>query len=153
MMLRNKEIMKENSQNMVANTVKKLLNICKNPNPFCIANVLGITCRFVKLNDDVLAFSEKSSNKDPGTIYIHNELNEYKQKILCAHELAHLCLKGHNINQFNLFFIDEEDFNITQEYEANYFVTCLLPELFTSSNITKMTMEELNQYMSFRVEL
>lgn len=131
----------------ISDIVTKLREHFRNRDPFFLARQLNIECVFCDLSE-ILAFSERSSIDDPGTIYISNSLCLYSQKILCAHELGHLLL--HKDDDNNLFSCE---FNPLKEYEANYFAAHLLPQIIVYADITKMSVDEFNSYITSRVML
>lgn len=130
----------------ISKVVNFLLKKYRNSDPFFIARELGIEYRFINFTRELLAFSERSSCKDLGTIYLNNNLGKYEQKLLCAHELAHLCL--HVDDDSNLF---DKDIDPQKEAEANYFVALLLPHVFINVNINAMSDEEINNYILHKI--
>lgn len=130
----------------IANLVESILKQYRNRNPFFLARELGIQYCFVNLNNEADAFSVRSSSEDRGTIYIDSNLGSYTKKILCAHELGHLCLHGNDDS--NLF---DGEINPTKEYEANYFAVCLLPQIAATEDLENMSVEELNDFIAYKV--
>lgn len=137
----------ERAKKHISNVVFSLFKQYRNRNPFFIANSLGITCRFVDFNPELPAVSSRLSETDKGTIYINNNFtSSYAKKILCAHELGHLCL--HKNDDLNLFDCKTSPI---KEYEANYFAVLLLPQIIVNTDISKMSVETFNDYMSNKV--
>lgn len=125
------------------------LAICKkvkNLTPFNIAKAFGIKCCLVDFNNDLLAFSERSSSEDKGTIYINSNLGPYAQEVLCGHELGHLFL--HSNDDSNLF---DCEIDPVKECEANYFATLILPHIVINKDIHNMSATAFNRYISQKI--
>lgn len=122
--------------------VSSLADNYTNRNPFHIANCHGIEYHFVDFNKDPAALSVRQHPKDAGTIYIDQSFGSYSRKILCAHELGHLLF--HRKDDNNLF---DKSFNPIKEYEANYFTVLLLPQLMIHTDLSKLSITELNDYV------
>lgn len=131
---------------------EKYHDVCKkvkNMTPFYIAKVYGIKCCRVDFNDDLLAFSERSSSEDKGTIYINSNLGPYAQELLCGHELGHLFL--HSDDDINLFDCKMDD--PVKECEANYFATLILPHTILNTDIHSMSVCAFNKYILQKINL
>lgn len=127
-------------------------DICKkvkNMTPFYIAQASGIKCCRVKFNDELVAFSERSSSEDKGTIYINSNLGPYAREIVCGHELGHLFL--HSDDDINLFDCKVDD--PVKECEANYFATLILPHIVLNVDIHSMSVCEFNRYILQKINL
>lgn len=133
-------------KNEISKVVNFLLKKYRNSDPFSIAKGLGIEYRLINFSKELLALSVRSSREDFGTIYLNSNLGKYEQKILCAHELAHLCL--HVDDQNNLF---DKNIDPQKEAEANYFVALLLPHIFVNVNANAMSDEEINDYILHKI--
>lgn len=133
----------ENIKNVFNDICKKV----KNVTPFYIAKAFGIKCCFVNFNNDLLAFSERSSSEDKGTIYINSNLGPYAQEVLCGHELGHLFL--HSNDDSNLF---DCEIDPVKECEANYFATLILPHIVINKNIHEMSVKAFNRYISQKID-
>lgn len=126
--------------------IKKIVKFLKKKygswNPFYIATRMGIKYAFLGFEGDLLAFSEKDNNLDLGRIYISKSIGSYAQKLLSAHELGHLLMHecGHSL--FNEC-IDPE-----REFEANYFMTLLIPGFLNDTYQNCETVEEFNRLVS-----
>lgn len=123
-----------------------LINTYHNKNPYYLADCLGIKYRFVDFQENLSAFSVRSFPEDNGTIFINQSFGSYSRKILCAHELGHLRL--HRQDADNLF---DKCFHPLKEYEANYFAALLIPQLIRTIDISKLTIDEFNDYITRKV--
>lgn len=139
-------LLNPNKEEYIEKVYHDICEKVKNKTPFYIAKVFGIKCCLVDFNDDLLAFSERSSNNDKGTIYINSNLGPYAQEILCGHELGHLFL--HSDDDSNLF---DCEIDSVKECEANYFATLLLPHIAINKNIHSMSAKAFNRYISQKI--
>lgn len=130
----------------IQNKVDFIVTLCDSRNPFKIAELLGIRCKFVEMKG-VKAFSLKSEQDGNGVIFIKNDIGSFSQRILCAHELGHLILHEEENNLFS-----SNEYNKEKEAEANYFVTLLLPSIMLV-NPMELSDSELNEYIHDKVEL
>lgn len=135
-----------NTQREICKVVNTLLNKYHNRDPFYIARNMGVEYTFLDFNYELSAFSERRNAKDKGRIYINRKYGTYARKILCAHELGHLCLHG---DYGDTFF--DSDIEPEKEYEANYFVVMLMPYIITNKSILNLPIEKFNDYMVHRV--
>lgn len=134
-------------QEEIEKIVCVLLKKFHNRDPFYIARCLGIEITFLDFNEYLPAFSERRNRYDRGRIYINKNFGTYTRKILCAHELGHLLL--HDVCESTFF---DSDIEPEKEYEANYFVALLMPQIILSENALDFPVETFNAYISRRVK-
>ena len=135
-----------NTQQEIRKIVHALLERYHNRDPFYIARKIGIECTFLDFNYELPAFSERKNAKDRGRIYINKKYGTYARKILCAHELGHICLHG---DYGDIFF--DSDIEPEKEYEANFFTVMLMPHIITNKNVLNFSVEKFNNYIARRV--
>ena len=135
-----------NTQKEIKQVVTILLNKYHNRDPFFIARSIGIECTLLDFNGELPAFSERRNVDDRGRIYINQKYGSYARKILCGHELGHLCLHG---DYKDTFF--DSDIEPIKEYEANYFAVMLMPYIISNKTILHFSIEAFNRYMVHRV--
>lgn len=133
-------------QQEIQEVIAVLLNKYHNRDPFYIARKIGIEYTFSNFDGKLPAFSERKDAKDKGRIYISKKYGMYARKILCAHELGHLCLHGEYDNTFFDSEIEPE-----KEYEANYFAAMLMPHIIINESILNFSVEKFNKYIEYKV--
>jgi len=141
----------------------KLLKRCDSRNPFKIAEEIGVHVLF--RNDFVQLKGMYTIIKRNRFIFINANLDECKQRIICAHELGHDTIhrefaKEKVLQEFTLY-----DMSTRPEYEANVFAAELLiddnevfelaqegfteqqiaSELYTDMNLLLIKMQEMNK--------
>ena len=104
---------------------KRLIRRFNTRDPFEIADALGIT---VMIRSDFVrqkgAFAVVGNNS---FIFLNDNLSEYMQRLVCAHELGHALLHRHlgtapgGMMEFEIFDIKDDT-----EYDANVFAANLL---------------------------
>lgn len=141
-----------NQQSTIKYIVRKLIEYCKSTNdPFEIARKLNITVNITEL-DNVKAFSEKINPLSIGTIYISKYVkSNYARKILCAHELGHLIMHS-NTTETYVYNMFDKKLNRQREYQANYFAAALLKQQMDLKQISKLSIDELNNLISTKVD-
>ena len=127
----------------IENIVDCIVKTFRNRDPFYIARKLGVKCTICELTDNTPAFSARETSDDPGTIFINSKLSSYSMKILCAHELGHLFFH----EEYCEIFFDPE-INPKHEYEANYFAAKLMPQIVVNIDISKLSVQEFNDYIA-----
>lgn len=50
---------------------------------------------FMDFNPDLLAFSERDGDKEPGRIYVAKDIGAAVQNFLASHELVHILMHEH----------------------------------------------------------
>lgn len=102
--------------------VHKLIKKCNTRSPYKIAKYLDIEIIFFEFEDIRGSFKKILKRK---YIFINSNLNEFEQKLVCAHELGHALLHTSNHYQFML-----DNTSILRrsklEDEANLFLKYLL---------------------------
>lgn len=111
--------------NTAANKANELIKKYGTRDPFELARLLGVKVMF---RDDFTSlygmYSYVLKNR---YIFINSNIDEAKQKIVCAHELGHDLLhreivkKSKILQDFVLY-----DTKMKTEYEANVFAACLM---------------------------
>jgi Zn-dependent peptidase ImmA (M78 family) len=106
----------------VQEIVQKLIQRFGTNDPFIISSGLNIHIRFADLGTDTKGLYFRKLRRR--CIFIHERLDEYWQRFVCAHELAHDRLHP----GFSRFWIDEHSFFNAGKYErqANKFAVRLL---------------------------
>ncbi|MBD5546497.1 MAG: ImmA/IrrE family metallo-endopeptidase [Lachnospiraceae bacterium] len=117
---------------------------CKNP--FYIAKRLGIDYYFMDFNPDLLAFSERDGDKDPGRIYVAKDIGAAAQKFLASHELAHILMHDHGNNLF------DQGIDPCREFQANYFTSLLMMQFEISNKVDVQCIEKFNQFMTSKIK-
>jgi len=107
---------------LIHEKVKRLLKQCDTRNPFKIAKKLGIHVmwrnNFLNLKGMYKVISRNRF------IFINSNLDEFEQRIICAHELGHDAL--HRELDTTMFETTLYDVKNRIEYEANIFAAALL---------------------------
>lgn len=132
--------------NDISNIVNVITEKFGSQNPFYIAKRLGIDYYFVDFNPDLLAFSEKESNEDPGRIYIAKDIGVAAQKFLGSHELGHILMHESGNNLF------DQGIDPLREFQANYFTYLLMPQFGNSNIIDVQCVDKFNQFMTTQIE-
>lgn len=140
------EIDLEEVRQEIRRVIAVLIHKYHNRDPFYIARNIGIGYTFLDFDGELSAFSERRNAKDKGQIYINKKYGAYARKILCAHELGHLCLHGENGDTFF-----DSDIEPEKEYEANYFAAILMPQIIINKDILKFSIKTFNDYMVYKV--
>lgn len=102
--------------------IHKLTRKFKTNDPFRIARGINIEIRYACFNDGTRGLYYRVLRRR--FIVLHNGLNEYWQRFICAHELGHDRLHP----GFSRFWLDEQSFYNAGKYErqANQFAIKLL---------------------------
>ncbi len=109
-------------------------------NPFLIADQLGITIRYSKLNKNASqGYCLKPPNIPPVIILNSSFEDMRSQVIFCAHELCHAIFHDGSCNHFN----DDNLVQLQQEYEANLFAVALLFD----HDAFNMSLSSMNNYI------
>ena len=107
---------------LIHSKVKKIVKQADTRNPFKIADELGVHVMFrndfVKLKGMYKVISRNRF------IFINANLDEFEQRVICAHELGHDAL--HRELATTMFEITLYDVKNRVEYEANAFAAALL---------------------------
>ncbi|MEC1744162.1 ImmA/IrrE family metallo-endopeptidase [Schinkia azotoformans] len=106
---------------LINETVSSLYKKYKTNNPFELCAILGIIIQYADLGDTLGFYMQANRIK---MITIHNNLEEYLIRFVCAHELGHAILHPRANTPFlkkNTFFSIDK-----LEKEANEFATSLL---------------------------
>jgi Zn-dependent peptidase ImmA (M78 family) len=128
---------------------KKLISRFRSNDPFLIAQELNIEVRFADLGASTRGLYVRKLRRR--CIFIHERLDEYWQRFVCAHELGHDRLHP----GFSRFWLDEHTFFNPGKFErqANQFAVHLLlggalptedqtvQDLFSSYGIPKEMLE------------
>lgn len=129
--------------NKISSICQNLLSLTNTKNPIDIAQSIGVTIRFVNLTE-AFGFVDKGKDIEDSTIYINDELDKYSKKIICAHELGHLFTDTSDAPSLFDTSIDS-----VSEFYANYFVKCLMPQVFVFAALDKYeTFDDFNRYVS-----
>ncbi|NOV01376.1 ImmA/IrrE family metallo-endopeptidase [Paenibacillus planticolens] len=128
-------------------TLKKLIRQFKTTDPFIISVGLGINIRYADLGDQTRGIYYRKLRRR--FIVIHENLDEYWQRFVCAHELGHDRLHP----GVSRFWLDEQSFYNVGKFErqANRFAVRLL----TADDPIKAdeTVEELFKRQGVPIEL
>lgn len=114
------------------------------PTPFEIAKYYGIGYVFENIDGDMPSFL----TYDPTIIHITDRYteNNYKARILCAHELGHYFLHEDQISAMNNdslnLFLPEENL---KEYQANVFSIFLMPQIMGGQPWETFSINKLNR--------
>jgi len=117
-------------------------------NPFTVCEILGITIVFTQLKG-TRGFFHRAYGTD--TLYIDENLPEYVQVFICAHELGHAFLHG----GVNAVYMDTRTFQVIGKYEnaANHFAAFLLwPDDDELLEYVDYTWEQLSALMGMPEE-
>ena len=132
---------------------EKLVRCYKTRNPFDIAESIGIVVLFRDLNKLKGFYTIENRTR---YIVINNNLDEYLQNVICAHELGHDRFHRHfaaysAMQDFMLY-----DMKAKPEKDANVFAADLLlsdSEVFVYAKMQGYTHNEIAQMMNVPSEL
>ena len=139
--------------NKIHNEVEKLVKKYNTRNPFEIADSMGITILFRNLNN-LKGFYTIS--KRARYIVINENLDEYMQKVICAHELGHDRLHRHFAAYKGLQDYILYDMKSRPERDANIFAADVLlsdPEVLLYARMQNFTHFEIANMMNVPPEL
>ena len=107
----------------IVNAARELVDLCQTRDPFKIAEEIGITVNFYDLGSLKGMYCIIKRNR---MMAINSELDEYMQRLVCAHELGHDILhraivRDALVREFELYHTKN-----TTELEANLFCAELL---------------------------
>jgi Zn-dependent peptidase ImmA (M78 family) len=110
-------------QDCIVQEVTKLKKLCGSNDPFEISKAVGLNIRFADLGNLKGMYYYTKKNR---YAIINSTLDQYKQKIVCAHELAHdrfhrSLAKNTALQEFVIY-----DMRSRPEFEANIFASELL---------------------------
>ena len=134
----------------IEQTVVGLLTEYKTRNPFELCNELGITVVFPEMATHIKGFYTNLNGIE--IIYLNCNLPEWKQRVVCAHELGHALLHQH---MNSMFITYHTNLNAGRyENEADYFCACLLLEdEWFQPNSEFSTLKQISAYSGVELRL